>query len=76
MQLPPPLNWLWTGWLKLSEAIGFVMSRILLTVLWIVAFGIYAVIQKTIGLFALSVPAQTYWKDCEPDYPESMKHPF
>ncbi len=76
MKLPPPFNWLWDGWMKLSLAIGFVMSRVLLTVLWIVVFGIYALLTRIAGLFAKKKKTDTYWIDTQKDFEGSMKYQF
>ncbi len=77
MKLPPPLNWLWAGWMKLSEAMGFVMSRILLTVLWIVAFGLYAVMTRAVMLFQAKKPKPaSYWIETEKEHEGSMKYQF
>ena len=45
MQLPPFLQWLKDKWMIVGHAIGFVMSRIILTAFWIVGVGIYAVLS-------------------------------
>ncbi len=77
MKLPPPFSWLWAGWMKLSLAMGFVMSRILMTVLWIVGFGFYAVVQKVMWLFGKKkTPKDSYWIDTEPDFANSMSRQF
>ena len=63
MKLPPPLNWLWSGWMAFSHALGKVMSWIILTMLWIVGFGIYAIIGKIMMLFKRSPVKNSYWID-------------
>jgi hypothetical protein len=37
-------------WMKFSHALGFVMSKIMLTIFWTVVFGIYGIILKLIRL--------------------------
>jgi hypothetical protein len=65
------------GWMKLSLAMGFVMSRILLTILWILGFGFYAVAQKVISPFAKKkTQKDSYWIDTEPDFENSMSRQF
>lgn len=76
MKLPPPLNWLWWAWMKISAGIGFVMSKILLTILWAVGFGAYAIAYRLSSLFQKKQPSTSYWISATPDFPESMKHPF
>ena len=55
----------------------YVMSKIILTILWIVGFGTYGIVIQTIGLFAKkqSNPA-TYWVDTPEDFKDSMKYQF
>ena len=67
MNLPPTLNWLWQGWMAFSKAFGRVMSFIILTILWIVGFGVYAIIAKIIAATRRVVPASTYWIDHRAD---------
>ncbi|MBI1813328.1 hypothetical protein HY285_03680 [Candidatus Peregrinibacteria bacterium] len=76
MPLPPPLSWLWTAWKKLGEAMGFVMSRILLTILWIVGFGIYAVIMKIVNIRRPRAKRDTEWIDLAPSDAASMRRQF
>lgn len=76
-RLPPPLKWLYALWKKFSEVLGTIMSFLILTVLWIVGFGVYAIILQVMTFpkrFAAK-PA-TYWIDAEPTTVESMKHQF
>ena len=76
-KLPPPISWLYALWKKFSHVLGIVMSFLILTVLWIVGFGTYAIIIKIVTFpkrFA-SKP-QTYWIDVAPSTAESMKHQF
>jgi hypothetical protein len=63
MELPRPLKALWRGWMAFSHAIGTVMSAILLSVLWVVAFGAYAIILKIIKMFGDKKIPETYWWD-------------
>lgn len=76
ISLPSPLRWLWEGWKRVSRAIGIAMSFIVLTVLWIVAFGLYALVMKCGKLFRRTPLPATYWRDVDPDYPESLSHGF
>jgi hypothetical protein len=76
MKLPPPLSWLWDAWMAFSRVLGFVMSRIILTILWIVGFGIYGIILKVVGLFSKKESGASMWIDCEPVKSDSLKHQF
>lgn len=57
MYLPPPFSWLYDAWMAFSKLLGMVMSKIILTVLWIVGFGIYGIIHKIVGLFVKKAEA-------------------
>ena len=77
MKLPPPLRFLWNGWMKFSHVLGLVMNTIILSVLWIVGFGLYAIIFKILSVPKLFAKApETYWIEVKPDSRDSMKYPF
>jgi hypothetical protein len=76
MKLPPPLNWLYSLWMKFSHILGMIMSRIILTLLWIVGFGIYGIVMKIINLFKSKKSPDTYWRDPPTDFENSMKYQF
>lgn len=76
MKLPFPLNKAYAAWMAFSHALGRVMSTIILSVLWIVGFGLYAMIMKIGHLFRKHTPPQTYWIDCSPERPESFRQSF
>jgi len=76
-KLFPPISWIYSLWKKFSHVLGIVMSFIILTVLWIVGFGIYAIILKIITLpKRFHKDPNTYWIDAEPSDIDSMKHQF
>ncbi len=53
------------------------MSFLILTVLWIIGFGIYAIITKIVTFPSRCKPdPKSYWINCEPTTVESMKHQF
>ena len=60
MYLPPPLRQIYDAWMGFSRAIGRVVSFVILTVLWIVGFGAYAIIGRLIRKKPSGSPA-TYW---------------
>jgi len=76
MKLPPPLSWLWSGWKAFSHALGFVMSKIILTILWLTAFTVYALIMKISARFQKKTKPESYWVDTQPDFKNSMKYQF
>jgi len=77
VKLPPPFNWLWKGWNAFSHVLGFVMSKIILTIVWIVGFGIYAIIIKLFLIRKLmKKKPETYWIDIKQDPIENMKYQF
>lgn len=64
MTLPPPFSWFYDAWLEFSKALGMVMSKIILTILWIVGFGSYGIMRKIIFLFTTKNASQdSYWID-------------
>lgn len=77
MNLPFPLQVLWRGWTAFSHILGMIMSTIILTILWIVGFGLYAVILKIVTFPALfrKVP-DSYWINAKPASVEEMRYPF
>lgn len=76
MYLPPPLNWLWKGWMAFSHVLGMIMSWIILTLLWITAFSIYGIILKVGGLFRSKAPPKSEWVPAAEDFENSMKYQF
>ena len=53
-----------------------VMSKIILTLLWLVGFGIYGIVFKMINLLRREKQKESYWKDTEKDFDSSMKYQF
>ncbi len=76
MEIPFPLNELWQAWLAFGRAVGRVMSAMILTVLWLVGFGIYAIILKIARLFGKHEKQETYWIEMKKTGQESMKYQF
>lgn len=77
MKLPPPFNWLYDAWMAFSHVLGMVMSKIILTILWIVGFGSYGIARKIIFLFVKKAEAPgTYWIDVLPTEPDDLHHQF
>lgn len=62
------------AWMKFSHALGIVMSKIILTVLWIVGFGSYAIAWKIAHVFKRK-KKDTYWKAISNEK-NDMKYPF
>ncbi len=76
-RLPTPIKQIYSLWKKFSHVLGIVMSFIILTVLWIVGFGIYAIILKIITFpKRFQKDPNTYWIDAEVSDIDSMKHQF
>ncbi len=63
-------------WLKLSHALGFLMSSILLTVLWVTLFAVYAIALKIIRFFRRPRNAVTYWIDVSENDQRNMCRQF
>lgn len=49
--------------MAVSHAIGVVMSSIILTILWVLVFGAYAIVLKIPSLFAKKTVPTTFWWD-------------
>lgn len=72
-----PVNWIYAAWKKFAHGLGIVMSFLILTILWIVGFGIYAIVMKVITFpKRFKQEPDSYWIDCEPTTIESMKRQF
>ena len=77
MNLPPPFSWLWSTWKALGAAMGKVMSKIILTILWIVGFGMYGIIMKILRMFRRNASTPTtYWIDVPPVQPGDLHRQF
>lgn len=57
-------------WMSLSHILGRIMSTILLSMLWILVFGIYAIILKISGLCSGKHFRETYWIDVSKEKPD------
>ncbi len=76
VKLPLPLQKAYDLWMLFSKALGRVMSWILLTILWVTVFGIYAIVLKLIKFFKTEPAPATYWHPLEPEPAENMRRPF
>ncbi|MBU0766749.1 hypothetical protein KKF55_03120 [Patescibacteria group bacterium] len=77
MDCPKLLKTLWHAWCTFSNILGRVMSFIILTILWIFVFGVYAVILKILSIPKLwKKPPDTYWVDPLSEVPNGMRHQF
>lgn len=60
-----------------SRAIGLVMSSILLTILWAIVFGIYALIIKIISLLKGPGPdPKSHWISVKNNAPNDYRNQF
>lgn len=76
-RLPQPIRMLYNLWKKFAHILGIMMSFLILTILWIVGFGIYAIILKVITFPKRFQPEpNSYWIDSELTTIESMKRQF
>lgn len=76
MKLPPPFSWLYAGWMTFSYILGIVMSTIILTILWIVGFGLYAVVLKMVRFMRKESPKETYWHIPPEEFEGRLKYQF
>ncbi len=61
--------------MKLSHVIGLIMSSIILTVLWVIVFGIYAIILKIVNTFGKHPAQESYWWDVSQEHSD-FQHQF
>ena len=53
-----------------------IMSWIILTILWVVAFGLYGITLKIIRFLIPQKKSDSYWIDTPSDFKDSMKYQF
>ncbi len=61
MRIPAPLQPAYDAWMAFSKALGRVMSFIILTVLWVVGFGIYGIVKKIMNVVTAKSQTNSYW---------------
>lgn len=76
MNLPPPFSWLYRGWMAFSHVLGMIMSAIILTILWIVGFGFYAIALKVANLMKRKQPKPSYWEIPPEEFEGRLKYQF
>jgi len=77
MKIPEPLLPLYNAWMKFSHVLGLIMSTIILTILWIVGFGLYAIVLRIIHIPRLfKKHPDSYWITTKPTPLEEMRYPF
>lgn len=76
MKIPGFLRPLYDAWMAFSKVLGKVMSAILLTVVWVVLFGAYAIVMKIAALFRKKADGPSTWIDCTAEDAATMKRPF
>ena len=72
IRVPAPLRRLYDAWMAFSHALGRVMSAIILTVLWVIGFGAYAIVLKLLP----KKPAAAGWTPVQPTDGESFRRQF
>ena len=76
MKVPAPLLWLKKGWMAFAHVLGRIMSTIILTILWIVGFGVYAIVLKIISIRKLwQKKPESYWIDVS-EKERNLKYQF
>ena len=63
MTIPKPLKPLYDAWMAVSHFIGLIMSSVMLSLIWVIVFGAYAMIIKTVSLFGTKKRSGTDWAD-------------
>lgn len=64
------------GWMAVSHSVGLIFSSILLTLLWLLGIGSYAVIFMVFNIFHRKTPSQTYWLPTPKNSTHDLEHPF
>jgi hypothetical protein len=59
-----------------ANVLGKVMSKIMLTILWIVGFGSYGIVMKAMRLFRKDTPVSSTWIDVPPTGAEDLRRQF
>ncbi|MDA1209158.1 MAG: hypothetical protein O2904_03980 [bacterium] len=72
--LPTPLKQIYKVWELFSHVLGMVMSKILLTILWLLVFGPYAIVWKILHL--RKKKQSSYWIDVDLNAKNDMKYQF
>lgn len=60
----------------MGKKIGIVMGFIILTIVWVIIFGIYALFVRIARLFRRRTPSASYWVDIPPALPDDAAHAF
>ncbi len=63
-------------WLALSHSLSFVMSSILLAILWMTLFALYALILKIFRFFGRPSFVSTYWIETSNSEQGNMSQQF
>lgn len=66
------LRLLYRHWMRFANFIGKINSIIILSILWTVVVGTYAIILKLIQLFSKDKPRDTFWQE-KKYYPPEIK---
>lgn len=72
-KLPLPFKMQHKAWEKFSHVLGLIMSKIILTLLWIVGFGPYAIVWRLAHL--KSKKKDSYWVEIDNEH-NNLKYSF
>ena len=75
MKLPKWLQRVKDVWMAISRAIGFVVSKILLTILWTIVFGLYNLVYR-IGKGVGIIKKPDGWLDTPAEFEGSLYRQF
>ena len=74
VELKSVLHFIWKNWLKVSEFIGNIMSRVILTVLYFTIFSIPGVASKLItDKLQIKKDKDTFWIDAANKVPQTLE---
>jgi len=75
-KLFPPVSWVFAIWKKFSHLLGIVMSSLILSVLWTIGIGLYALLYKLGSPFRKKPLSDTYWIDIPTNADRNLRHQF
>ena len=74
VELKSTLDFIWKNWLKVSEFIGNIMSKVILTILYFTIFSIPGVASRLItDKLQVKKDQNTFWIDATNKVPQTLE---